>query len=379
MHNAMMAACRRTAGLTAGLLLGAGLAGGVLLTPGTALADTAVATTTAITGTTQSPGHHGTALDVRVSVTPASGTVWPSGTVKVSDGSGGCQLTLVQDGSKAVSVGDCTIGGLSPGTYALTASYAGSSSFGSSASSPDPVTIGTAPVFYADSPSLTAVSGQRYSYTFGAKGVPAPGYALGAGSPGWLHIDSRSGTVWGTAPFRVTSFGYSVTASNAVGSATAGPYRVHVTRHHAAIATTLSCTSKVYAGKQGSCTLSVTNAGRFSAPDVTAQVSLPAQLRAVLRSVPGAPGLHDQRQHRVGEPRHAAPGADQDAVRGLHRQVRPRPVGLAPQARDQGEGHRLRRLGRGFRGPGRPELFGRLRHHRPAGLVVGLLKPSKAF
>jgi hypothetical protein len=280
MHNAMIAACRRTAGLTAGLLLGAGLAGGVLLTPGTALADTAIATTTAITGTTQAPGHHGTALDVRVSVTPASGAVWPSGTVKVSDGSGGCQLTLVQDGSKAAGVGDCTIHGLAAGAYTLTASYAGSSSFGASASNPASVAIGAAPVFYADSPSLTAVSGQRYSYTFGAKGDPAPSYALGPGSPGWLHIDAQNGTVWGTAPGRVTSFSYSVTASNAVGSATAGPYQVHVTRHHAAIATQLSCTPKVYAGRQGSCTLSVTNAGRFSAPDVTAAISLPSQLRA---------------------------------------------------------------------------------------------------
>jgi hypothetical protein len=277
----MISAARRTAGLTAGLLLSAGLAGGVLLTPGTALASTAVATTTAITGTTQSPGHHQqTTLNVQVSVTPASGAVWPSGTVTVSDGSGGCQLTLVQDGSKAIGVGACDIGGLRGGTYTLTATYPGSASFGSSASSPAPVTIGAAPVFYADSPSLTAVSGQRYSYPFGAKGVPAPRYALGAGSPGWLHVDSRSGTVWGTAPGWATSFSYSVTASNAVGSATAGPYQVHVTRPHANLATQLSCTSKVYAGKQGSCTLSVTNAGHFSAPHVTAAVSLPSQLRA---------------------------------------------------------------------------------------------------
>jgi len=114
---------------------------------------------------------------------------------KVSDGSRGCQLTLVQDGSKAAGVGDCHIYGLDYGTYTLTATYEGSSSFGSSASNPAPVTIGA-------------------------------------------------------------------------------------TRPHAAIATQLSCTPKVYAGRQGSCTLSVTNASRFSAPDVTAAVSLPSQLRA---------------------------------------------------------------------------------------------------
>lgn len=195
MHNVLSSACRRTAGWTAGLVLGAGLAGGVLLTPGTALADTAVATTTAITGTTQTPGFIGTTLDVQVSVTPASGTVWPSGTVTVSDGRASCQVTLVQDGSKAVGAGDCKFYGLHGGWYTLTASYGGSSVFASSASAPDRVTVGPE-------------------------------------------------------------------------------------RHRAVLATDLNCTAKVFAGRQGSCVLSVTNAGRFPAPDVTAQVSLPPQLRA---------------------------------------------------------------------------------------------------
>lgn len=262
-------------------MLGAGLAGGILMLPGAAFASTAVATATAITGTTQTPGHHHqTTLNVQVSVTPVSGTAWPSGTVTVSDGSGGCQLTLVQDGPKAAGVGDCDIDGLSAGNYTLTATYQGSSSFGPSASKPAPVTIGVAPVFYADSPALTATNGDAYGYTFAAKGDPAPSYALGQGSPGWLHINSATGAVWGTVPDWAASFSYSVTAANGAGSATAGPYLVNVTRQHAAIATSLSCPPKVYAGRQGTCALSVTNAGRFSAPDVTAQVSLPSQLRA---------------------------------------------------------------------------------------------------
>ena len=135
MHNLIGAACRRTAGLAAGVILCGGIAGGVLLTPGTALADTAVATTTAITGTSQSPDPAGTTLTVRVSVTPASGTAWPAGTVKVSDTAGdSCTLTLAQDGSHAVGVGTCDITGLTGGFYKLTASYAGSSAFSSSVS-----------------------------------------------------------------------------------------------------------------------------------------------------------------------------------------------------------------------------------------------------
>src|SRR6185437_6782634 len=195
MHGAIVSACRRTAGWAAGLVLGAGLAGGVLLTPGTALADTAVATTTAITGTAQTPGFIGTTLDVQVSVTPASGTVWPPGTVTVSDGRASCQVTLAQAGSKAVGVGDCKFYGLRSGRYALTATYGGSSAFASSTSAPE-----------------------------------------------WVWV---------------------------------GPER-----HRAVLATDLNCTARVFAGKQGSCALSVTNAGRFSAPDVTAQVNLPSQLRA---------------------------------------------------------------------------------------------------
>jgi len=282
MHSVMISACRRTAGLTAGLLLGAGLIGGIALTPGTALADTPVATTTAITGITQAPDHHGTsALTIGVSVTPASGTVWPSGIVKVSDGPSGCQLTLVQDGSKAVGVGNCTIGDVPAGPVTLTASYEGTTSFASSASGPDKVTAGVAPAFSALTPSLTATGGQVYSYAFRASGYPAPGYALSAGAPGWLHVNSQTGTVWGTVPAWVTSFSYSVTAANGAGSATAGPYLVNVARAHAVLATQLSCPAKVYSGKQGTCTLSVTNAGRFPAPAVTARVSLPSQLRAL--------------------------------------------------------------------------------------------------
>jgi Bacterial Ig-like domain (group 3)/Domain of unknown function DUF11 len=167
-----------------------------LLTPGTAFADTAVATTTAITGTSQSPDSAGTTtLNVRVSVTPASGTAWPAGTVKVTDTAGdSCTVTLAQDGSSAAGVGSCNLTGLAGGFYKLTASYAGSSAFSASVSDRD---------------------------------------------------------------------------------------TVYIKHRHADLATRLSCTSKVYSGKDGACTLSVTNAGSFAAPDVTAQVNLPSQLRAL--------------------------------------------------------------------------------------------------
>jgi Bacterial Ig-like domain (group 3)/Taurine catabolism dioxygenase TauD, TfdA family len=196
MHGFIGAACRRTAGMAAGVVLAGGLAGGVLLAPTAAFASTAVGTTTAISGTTQMSTWHGTTLNVQVSVTPASGTVWPAGTVNVSDGRDGCSVTLAQQGSSAVGVGNCNINNLPAGTYTLTASYQGSSSFSTSASGPDTVRIGST----------------RH---------------------GRINID-----------------------------------------------TFLHCPSTVFTGQKGACTLFVRNSGRTPAPDVSAQIALPPQLRA---------------------------------------------------------------------------------------------------
>lgn len=278
MHNLLKAACRRSAGIAAGVILIGGLAGGVLLTPAAAYATTtAVTTTTAITGTTLTPTFHGTTLNVAVSVTPAGTTNGtPTGTVQVSGAGGGCSVTLNSAGA-----GSCNIYNLPDGIYSLTASYAGvTNTFGSSASSPaTTVKIGKAPVFVADNPSLTAASGQSYSYTFRAVGSPGIRYSLSGGFP-WLRINPFTGTVSGTVPNFGGSFRYSVTATNGLGSATAGPYTVYIKHFGATIRTFLSCTPRVFTGQRGSCTLYVTNPGFSSAPGVTAQIALPSQLRA---------------------------------------------------------------------------------------------------
>jgi hypothetical protein len=286
MHKLINATYRRTTGVAAGVVLAGGLAGGVLLTPGTAYADTP-STTTAITGTTQMPTSQGTTLDVHVSVT-ASGPGWPAGTVTVSDGSASCSATLGEEGASPVGAGSCSLSGLSAGSYTLTATYQGSSGFSGSSGS-DTVTIGNgggsnggAPAFTADNPPLSATNGQSYSYTFRASGSQVS-YSLGSGAPGWLQINPSTGTVSGTAPNSGGSFTYSVIARNDWGSRTVGPFTVHFGqsgRYGAKVGTYLSCTSKVYTDEQGKCTLYVTNNGRSSAQDVTAQIALPSQLRA---------------------------------------------------------------------------------------------------
>ena len=240
----------------------------------------AVGTTTAITGTSQASTQGGTTLTVSVSVTADSGTTAPTGSVNVSAGHGRCSTTLTQ-GSGTTSAGSCPISNLSGGTYTLTATYEGSASFTGSTTTGS-ATIAQpsqAPYFVAANPPLSATVGQVYAYTFHAKGFPAPSYAL-QGAPGWLHINSYSGAVWGTVPWWVNKFSYAVTALNSSSSATAGPYTVWVRHGNVAISTSLSCPANVHTGQKSSCTLYVTNNGSSPAPGVTAQIALPSPLRA---------------------------------------------------------------------------------------------------
>jgi sugar lactone lactonase YvrE len=93
----------------------------------------------------------------------------------------------------------------------------------------DQFQIPIAPTFTTDSPPLRVGTGSDYYYTFAATGLPAPRYALAAGAPAWLGINATTGALAGTVPSGITTFTYSVTATNAAGTATAGPFTVTVT------------------------------------------------------------------------------------------------------------------------------------------------------
>lgn len=92
------------------------------------------------------------------------------------------------------------------------------------------LTVDEPPSFTAANPPLTATARTIYSYPFTASGFPAPTFSLDTGAPSWLSINSATGTVSGTVPTHPQTFTYSVTATNTVGSITAGPFTVAV-RH----------------------------------------------------------------------------------------------------------------------------------------------------
>jgi len=80
------------------------------------------------------------------------------------------------------------------------------------------------PVFTQENPALVALEGSPYSAVFFAAGVPT--YSL-VGAPSWLSV-TPYGAVTGTPPAGTGSFTYTVSASNADGSAQAGPFTVDV-------------------------------------------------------------------------------------------------------------------------------------------------------
>jgi alpha-tubulin suppressor-like RCC1 family protein len=88
--------------------------------------------------------------------------------------------------------------------------------------------VPAAPRFTAASPALTVTAGSSLTYMFKASGNPPPTYALSSGAPSWLSIDPTSGQLAGTVPAGITSFSYSVTATNSLSSVTAGPFMVAV-------------------------------------------------------------------------------------------------------------------------------------------------------
>jgi alpha-tubulin suppressor-like RCC1 family protein len=82
----------------------------------------------------------------------------------------------------------------------------------------------SAPVFGTATPALDTIAGTAYTSVFDATGDPAFGLA---NAPSWLSI-TANGAVIGTPPAGTTTFSYTVTATNAGGSASLGPFTVTV-------------------------------------------------------------------------------------------------------------------------------------------------------
>jgi uncharacterized repeat protein (TIGR01451 family) len=218
------------------------------------------------------------------STPPSPAVAGGSYTPAAAGGASGNPVTFSIDASS--TPGACSISSsgvvsfTAAGTCTLDANQASSGGYAAAPQAQQVITVDQAPAFAVAGPPATATAGQAYGYTFTASGTPAPTYALGSGAPSWLSINAATGTLSGTVPAGTTSFSYSVTAANAAGTATAGPFTVTVTPASvkADLAAGLSCPPTLAVGNTGTCTLTVTNHGPAAAQNEIAAVALPASL-----------------------------------------------------------------------------------------------------
>jgi uncharacterized repeat protein (TIGR01451 family) len=214
---------------------------------------------------------------------PGTGTVGQSATLTATGGASGNPVTFSVDpssGTGVCAVSGATVSYTGAGSCVIDASQAGDADY--AAAPPVQATIAVtqptvAPAFTADAPPLHAGVGTTYSYQFAASGTPAASFSLGAGAPSWLSVGSATGVVTGTPPKGTTSFAYSVTATNAAGSVTAGPFTVAVSAK-ADVTAGLTCPASLTVGASGTCTLTVTNNGPALATTTVAGATVPAGL-----------------------------------------------------------------------------------------------------
>ena len=228
---------------------------------------------------------------------PPQGVVGQPATLSGSGGGSGNPVVFSVDPSSGPGV--CSVTGADgttldyqePGTCIIDANQAGNAGFAVAPTVTATISVQQVPVFTADSPPTTAQSGQGYAYIFVADGLPAPTYSLAPGAPSWLTVDATTGSVSGTPPTGTTTFAYSVIATNSVGSAGAGPFTVPVSTttdsRVADISAALSCPTTVPVRTEGSCTLTIANAGPATARFVTAGIILPFRLWRVSASPGG--------------------------------------------------------------------------------------------
>lgn len=260
---------------------------------GTGPLGSTAATVTDVAGNTSAPSNTASVTIERTQTVSFTTTAPNPGVVgttytPAARSSAGLPVTITVDaGSSAVcSMSGAVVSFSGPGTCTLDANQAGTADLPAAPQVQQSVVVDQAPSFVLANPPLTGAVGQAYAYTFTAAGTPAPSFSLAAGAPAWLSINPSSGAVSGTPPTGTTSFTFTVTAGNVVGTAQAGPFTVTTARPStkADLSVALTCASAVKRNTTTTCTVVVRNAGPATAANVVTAFALPDDAASVTSS-----------------------------------------------------------------------------------------------
>ncbi len=263
------------------------LSSSVTVNVGPAIAGIATTTTLTSSATTAVSG---TSITFTATVTPASGTIVPTGTVTFTDGA----TTLGSGTLDATGKATFTTSTLAVGSHSIVASYGGATTptaFSNSASSATAVTI-TSPAVVSTTTALTtsattAVTGTNITFT--ATTTPASGtttptgtvtFKDGATTLGTGNLDATGKTTFAISTLTVGS--HSITAvyggSTTFSSSTSSAVTVTITAATAADFTLTLNTSTATVARSSStpATITITPTGGFKAVTTLACTGAPA-------------------------------------------------------------------------------------------------------
>ncbi len=179
---------------------------------------------------------------------PSPAVVGGKGYTPQATSSAGLQVAITVDHTSSAVCGitDGVVSFFAPGTCTLDANQPGNLLYPAATQVQQSFTVDQPTTSVTVSGTGTVNAGATYSASASGNGNPAPTYALVAGAPSWLSINATTGAISGSVPTDITTFSYSVKATNSVGHATSSTQMVTVDQPTTTV--TLSGTGTVSGG-----------------------------------------------------------------------------------------------------------------------------------
>ena len=171
---------------------------------------------------------------------PSPAVVGGKGYTPQATSSAGLEVAITVDHTSSTVCGitDGVVSFFAPGTCTLDANQPGDLLYPAATQVQQSFTVDQPTTAVMVTGPSTVNGGATYSAAASGNGNPAPTYALVSGAPAWLSINATTGAISGTVPTNITTFSYSVKATNPDGHATSSTQTVTVDEPTTAVTVT---------------------------------------------------------------------------------------------------------------------------------------------